>query len=108
MVSREKPTLVLAALLLAGGVAAGEIHDPTAPPPAAAAGASVGDADAEAPQIHAIMGGASERRAVTDGGVLAAGDEIPFGRVKRIERSAVIFSRRGEEVRVTTVESIRR
>lgn len=97
-------------MLLAIGLAPGTgwAADPTAPPGAAQQGAATGDAaPAPLPVVRAVIDSGHRRLAVVDGRLVREGERVEYGRVERIERSAVVFSRDGDRVRVSTVTSVR-
>ena len=96
--------LLIAMLWPAIGLAA----DPTAPPASVHDGANAGRAESvPLPVVRAVIDSGDRRLAVVDGRLLREGERTDYGQVERIERSAVIFSRDGRRVRVSTVASVR-
>ena len=106
--SLSLPAVWMAGMLLALGLApgAGLAADPTAPPEAAQQGAEPDDA-APLPVVRAVIDSGDRRLAVVDGRLVREGERVDYGRVERIERSAVVFDRDGQRVRVSTVTSVR-
>ncbi len=94
-------TLVFVVLggLSAGGV--GADHDPTAPPEAAEPREPAAQADSPAtPEVQAILRSGDRRIAFVGDAYIREGDVVPFGRVERIERHAVVFRQNDSLVHV--------
>ena len=85
-------------LLIAAAVAG---HDPTAPPQESQARETANqEASLEPPSVRAILRSGDRRIAFVGDAYIREGDDLDFGRVERIERHAVIFSRAGTLVHV--------